>query len=470
MFTIQNVLIPDAQGYSTVDVQCEVGCGTSQIQAIAPNLEPAGELIDGRNKLLLPGFVNAHTHSSEMWQRGIIPPYPLELWIAELYEFSPLNPEQIYLSALGTAVETILSGGTTVVDHLVIIPGQETESVAAAIRGYREVGIRAFVGPLIQDEAIGSSIPTGGESVKPMPHHHTTDDVMQLMDAWVQEFHRPEDGIHIMTAPTGMQLCSDELFERCAELSDRHQLCRHTHLLETKAQRMLAQEKYGRSAVPHLRDLGFLSDRTSLAHCVWLDAADIDVLVETRSTVVHNPLSNLRLGSGIAPILNYRRAGVNVAFGCDGSASNDSQDVLEAIKIGTLLHHTTDLEYRNWITPRQAIEMAAMGGATGLAIADSVGSLEVGKQADFVLYDLTNLSLLPRTDPVGLLVLGRPSSVVHSAWINGRRVVADGQITTIDVPSLKQALFDQSAWATNRATTTVQEMEQRYRSVMGLPS
>ena len=470
MFTIQNVLIPDAQGYCAVDVQCEVGAGTSQIRAIAPGLDPVGDRIDGRNKLLLPGFVNAHTHSSEMWQRGLIPPYPLELWIAELYEFSPLNPEQIYLSALGTAVETILSGGTTVVDHLVVIPGQETESVAAAIRGYREVGIRAFVGPLIQDAAIGSSIPTGGESVKVMPHHHTTDDVMDLMAAWVRDFHRPEDGIHIMTAPTGMQLCSDALFERCADLSDRHQLRRHTHLLETKAQRMLAYEKYGRSAVPHLRDLGFLNDRTSLAHCVWLDDADIDVLVETRSTVVHNPLSNLRLGSGIAPILKYRQAGVNVAFGCDGAASNDSQDVLEAIKIGTLLHHTTDAEYRNWITPRQAIEMAAMGGATGLAIADKIGSLDVGKQADFVLYDLTNLSLLPRTDPIGLLVLGRPNSVVDSAWINGRRIVADGQVTTIDVPSLKQELFEQSEWAANRSATMVKNFELRYRTVMGLPT
>ncbi len=149
-----------------------------------------------------------------------------------------------------------------------------------------------------------------------------------------------------------------------------------------------------------------LSDRTTLAHCVWLNDADIAILAETQSTVVHNPLSNLRLGSGIAPILKYRQAGVNVTFGCDGASSNDSQDLLEAIKMGSILHNVTDSDYQHWITPRQAVEMASLGGAKGLNLADKLGSLTVGKQADLVLYDLTNLSLLPRTDPIGLLVLG----------------------------------------------------------------
>jgi 5-methylthioadenosine/S-adenosylhomocysteine deaminase len=469
-FTIQNVLIPTEQAYETVDVHIAGPEGQpSSIAAIAPQLPPQGTVIDGRNKLLLPGFINAHTHSSEMWQRGIIPPYPLELWIAELYEFSPLNPEQIYLSALGTAIETLLSGGTTVVDHLVLIPGQEVESVAAAVRGYREVGIRAFVGPLVQDEALGASLPTGGASVSLPPHHHSTPEVLALMEEVITRYHCPDEGIAIMTAPTGMQLCSDALFEGFVAMSDRYQLCRHTHLLETRAQQMLAQEKYGCSAVQHLEDLGFLGDRTSLAHCVWLDDADIQRLAATRSTVVHNPLSNLRLGSGIAPVLKYRAAGVNVTFGCDGSASNDSQDVLEAIKIGTLLHNTTDLDYRHWITPREAIAMAALGGAKGLGMDTQIGSLTVGKQADLVLYDLTSLSLLPRTDPVGLLVLGRPTQAIDSVWVNGKRVVADGRPTQVDVDHLRQALFDQSQWTANRASTMASEFEGRYRAVMGLP-
>lgn len=467
--TIQNVLIPIDQGYTTVDVQIV----DDRIAAIAPHLEaphlePVGTVIDGQNKLLLPGFVNAHTHSSEMWQRGLIPPVPLELWIGELYDFTPIEPENVYLSALGTAVETLLSGGTSVFDHLVLIPGQELETIAAAVRAYREIGIRAFIAPLIQDQALSAGLPSGNHQRDHAPYLRSTQATLDLIQAAVQQFHCPEAGIQIAVAPTGMQLCSDALFEGCIELSDSHSLCRHAHLLETRAQKLLAKEKYGYSAVEHLKHLSFLGPRTSLAHCVWLDDSDIEILAETRSTVVHNPLSNLRLGSGIAPVLKYRQAGVNVAFGCDGSASNDGQDLLESIKIGSILHNVTDPDYQHWITPRQAVEMAALGGATGVGMADQIGSLKVGKQADLVLYDLTNLSLLPRTDPIGLLILGRPTQVVESVWVRGNRVVAAGKLTTIQTDRLRQQLCDRSQWTTKRQSQTVRELEAHYRAVMDL--
>ncbi|MBD2208659.1 amidohydrolase [Nostoc linckia FACHB-104] len=463
-FTIQNVLTVTDDAYATVDVQIADG----KIAAIGPNLDVIGTVIDGTHQLLLPGFINAHTHSSEMWQRGAIRPLPLELWLAALYEFSQLNLEKVYLSALGTAVETLLSGGTSVVDHLVLIPGQEYETIAAATRAYTEVGIRAFIAPLIQDESLTAGIPSGEAQQNHEPYFRSTAATLEIIEAVVQELHRPDEGVSILVAPTGIQLCSDALFTGCIELSDRYNLSRHSHLLETKAQEKLAQEKYGCSAVEHLKRIGYLSDRTSLAHCVWLSEADIDILAETQSTVVHNPLSNLRLGSGIAPILKYQQAGVNVTFGCDGASSNDSQDLLEAIKIGSILHNVTDLDYQQWITPRQAVEMASLGGAKGVNFADKIGSLEIGKQADLVLYDLTHLSLLPRTDPIGLLVLGRPSNVVNSVWVNGKQIVADGRVTTINVDDLRQQIFHQSQWDTQRQSQTVTQLAAHYRSVMGL--
>ena len=463
-FTIQNVLISTDTGYVRVDVQIE----GDAIAKIAPDLEAKGTIIDGTNKLLLPGFVNAHTHSSEMWQRGLISPYPLELWLTQLYDFPPVEIEQIYLSALGTATETLLSGGTCVVDHLVLIPGQEMETIAATVRGYQEIGIRAFIGPLIYDRDLEEGIPDGGKNREIKDGCWTTEWVLELLQAAIEKFHHPEAGISIMTAPTGTQLCSDALFKGCIELSDRYNLCRHTHLLETKAQEKLAHEKYACTAVEYLDSIGFLSDRTSLAHCIWLNDDDISCLAKTQSTVVHNPLSNLRLGSGIAPILKYRQAGVNVAFGCDGAASSDGQDMLEAIKIGTMLHNITDFEYRRWIDPQEAVKMAALGGATGINLDDKIGSLEVGKKADCVLYDLTNLSLLPRTDPIGLLVFGRPNQVVDSVWVNGDRVVAAGKLTHIDLEKLRQDLFKYSDWTRDRKSATTEKMEAHYRRIMGL--
>ncbi|HIK07425.1 MAG TPA: amidohydrolase [Trichormus sp. M33_DOE_039] len=463
-FTIQNVLIATGENYTCTDVQIVEG----KITAIAPNLDVVGTVINGSNKLLLPGLINAHTHSSEMWQRGVMSALPLELWLAELYDFAPLDTEQVYLSALGTAAETLFSGGTSVVDHLVLIPGQELATIACAVRAYQEIGIRAFIAPLIQDESLTAGIPTGETTANHEPFFRTTAATLEIIEAAVQQFHRPEEGVSILVAPTGIQLCTDALFEGCIELSDLYNICRHSHLLETKAQAKLAQEKYGCSAVTHLKQLGYLSDRTSLAHCVWLEDADIAILAETQATVVHNPLSNLRLGSGIAPILKYCQAGVNVTFGCDGASSNDSQDLLEAIKIGSILHNVTDFDYRHWITPQKAIEMASLGGAKGLNMAEQLGSISLGKQADLVLYDLTNLSLLPRTDPIGLLVLGRPTNVVDSAWVNGKQIIANGQVTTINVDELRQELFNRSHWTTKRQSQTVAEIEAHYRSVMGL--
>ncbi len=463
-YTIKNALIPVEDGYTTVDVQV----AEKSITAIAPDLEVVGTAINGENKLLLPGFVNAHTHSSEMWQRGIMSVFPLELWLAELYDFAPLDVEKVYLSALGTAVETLLSGGTSVVDHLVLIPGKELETIATAVRAYKEVGIRAFVAPLIQDESLTAGIPSGESDQIHEPYFRSTQATLEIIEEAVKQFHRPEEAINIATAPTGIQLCSDALFTGCIELSEKYNLCRHSHLLETKAQEKLAQEKYGCTAVEHLKRIGYLGDRTSLAHCIHLTDADIAILAETNSTVVHNPLSNLRLGSGIAPILKYCQAGVNVTFGCDGASSNDSQDLLEAIKIGSILHNVTDSDYQHWITPRLAVEMASLGGAKGLNMADKLGSLTVGKKADLVLYDLTSLSLLPRTDPIGLLVLGRPSNVVNSVWVNGKQIVADGKVSTIDVDNLRQELFNHSQWQTTRKSQTVAQIETHYRTVMGL--
>ncbi|MEO0852142.1 MAG: amidohydrolase [Cyanobacteria bacterium J06648_11] len=453
--------------YERVDVAI-AGEDIAAIGASGSLKTSADIVIDGADKLLLPGWVNAHTHSPEMWTRGLIPPLPLELWLAELYAYPLQGAQQTYLSAMLTAVETLLSGGTTLVDHLVLLPGRELEAIEAAVRAYREIGIRAYVAPLIQDEPFEWSVPGGQARLQVEVPALETQSVLAIMQEAIAAFHRPDEGIEIAMAPTGIQMCSDALFEGCRDLAAQYNLCRHSHLLETPAQEKLALEKYGTTAVEHLHALGFLGEGASFAHCVWLSDRDIELMAETGSTVVHNPLSNLRLGSGIAPVLNYLERGVNVSFGCDGAASNDGQSLFEVLKIGSMLHNITDRDYRSWLSPQYTAQLASVGGAKGLN-ATHFGRLEVGQQADLVLYDLDKLSLLPHTDPIGQIVWGRAEQVVDRVWVRGTLAVVNGHPVTVDLDDLKAQLKGFDGWLANRQPGMRERLEPHYRRVMDLP-
>ncbi|MGB3311533.1 MAG: amidohydrolase [Nodosilinea sp.] len=439
-----------------------------RIHTVAPAntlpVVPHQRVINGQDKLLLPGFVNGHTHSSQVWQRGLIPQLPLELWLANVFASTPQQLDQFYWGAVSTAVDTLLSGGTCVIDHAYILPGQEMETVDALARGYKAVGIRAVIAPLIMDLPFASGFPKGCLLPQSASARSATP-LLDMMEAIAAEFHDPEHGIYIGVGPTGFHRCSDELLSGCGELSDRLNLCYHTHLLETRAQHRLAQERYGISAVQHLQTLGCLTPRTSLAHGVWVEDTDIEILASAGSTLVHNPVSNLRLGSGLAPILKCLQAGLTVAIGCDGAASNDAQNLLEAIKLSTILHTVTDSDYENWLTPEQAVQMAAVGGAKAVNLGDRIGTIAPGMDADLVLYNLDHPSMLPRTNPLQLLVLGRPTDVVEAAWVQGRQLVDQGQLLTIDIATLHHNLRYQAV-ATKETQVQHHSVESHYRNVM----
>ncbi len=461
---IHNVLIPDGGSTTSASVHLK-GDRIHQVYFASASIPVSDDTwIDGRDKLLLPGFVNAHTHSSQVWQRGLIPQLPLELWLADVFDSTPTNLEQFYLGAVSTAVDTLLSGGTCLIDHAYVVPGQELETVAALVKGYKQVGIRAFIAPLIQDLPFVAGLPKGCT----LPHHpypRSTTDILSLMEAIIKQFHDPDSGIYIALGPTGFHRCSDELLVGCADLGNRFNLCFHTHLLETRAQQQLARERYGETAVQHLQRLGVLGDRTTLAHSVWLTADDIAILAQTGATVVHNPVSNLRLGSGIAPILKCLQAGVNVAFGCDGAASNDAQSLLEVVKLSTILHTVTDPDYQHWLSPHTILQMAAQNGARGVGL-EQLGIILSSNIADVVLYNLAHPSLLPCNDPLQLLVLGRPTDVVERVWVNGKLIVEEGSVKTVDVAALHQKLRDRTRYAQSHQSLLLNQIETHYRQML----
>ncbi len=462
---IRNVLTLQGDSLETLDILIH----NRQIETVGPAgsipVAEHEEVISGENKLLLPGFVNGHTHSYQVWQRGLIPQLPLELWLADLIDSSPQELDQYYWGAVSTAVDTLLSGGTCIMDHCYIAPGREHAIVDALVRGYKTVGMRAVIAPLIQDMPFVMGLPRGCT----LPHDPSSEqaaNILAMMESLVKEFHEPEVGIYIGLGPTGFHRCSDELLQGCEDITRRYDLCYHTHLLETRAQKRLAYERYGISAVKHLHQLGCLTPRTSIAHGVWIEDEDLEILASTGTTLVHNPVSNLRLGSGIAPILKGRDAGVNVALGCDGAASNDAQNLLETLKLGTILHNVTDADYQNWLTPTEVIHMAAAGGARGVNLAASTGTVAPGMEADLVLYDLDHPSMLPQTKPLQLLILGHPTDVVETVWIQGRKVVDGGQPLTVNMPELQGALRPHPRPDRVPQFQTLQTIEAHYRATM----
>ena len=462
---IRNVLTLQGDALETLDILIN----NQHIETVAPAGSISGEkhdeVISGNNKLLLPGFVNGHTHSYQVWQRGLIPQLPLELWLADLIDSSPQQLDQHYWGAVSTAVDTLLSGGTCIMDHAYIEPGQEHDIMDALVRGYKAVGIRAVIAPMIQDMPFVMGLPYGCM----LPHEpwpEKASDILAMMESLVEAFHEPEAGIYIGMGPTGFHRCSDELLQGCEDISRRYDLCYHTHLLETRAQKRLAYERYGTSAVKHLHGLRCLTPRTSIAHGVWVEDEDLEILATTGTTLVHNPVSNLRLGSGIAPILKCRNAGLNVALGCDGAASNDGQNLLEVIKLGTILHNVTDSDYRNWLKPTEIIHMATVGGARGVNLATSTGTIAPGMDADLVLYDLSHPSMLPQTNSLQLLVMGHPADVVESVWVMGRKVVDGGQPKTIDLSDLHRGLRQYPTHYQNMKFHTIKTIEPHYRTTM----
>lgn len=242
---------------------------------------------------------------------------------------------------------------------------------------------------------------------------------------------------------------SPGLLRGAAALRRKYGLAGHVHLLETRSQALQARRMLpSKSAVKHLHESGFLQlPGTSCAHSIWLTDEEIELMAKCEASVVHCPTSNLRLGSGVFPLSKMEAAGVNVAVGCDGAASSDGQDIVEVIKLATMLHTVSTPEYRQWPRARHlALDIAAKGGYKAVNYGGKAGVIAEGMMADVGLYNLSALSLLPRTDPLQLLVCGSRTqapdagSALDAAWVDGVRVIKDGSPVGVNLLALRKAL------------------------------
>jgi 8-oxoguanine deaminase len=389
----------------------------------------ADEVIDARGMVVLPGLVNTHHHLYQSLTRAVPAAQDAELfdWLRTLYPiWAGLTGEAVYVSALIALSELVLSGCTTVADHLYIYPNDSR--IDDEIRAARQLGVRFH--PSRGSMCLGKS--KGG--LPPDSVVEEEEAVLSDCDRVVEQHHDPTpySMCRIVIAPCSPFSVTPDLMRASARFARKRGLTLHTHVAETQDEETFCLRKFGMRPVELMRQLDWVGPDVWWAHCVTLDASEVTVMADTGTGVAHCPNSNMRLGSGIAPIRALVDAGVRVGLAVDGSASNDSGHMLAEARQAMLLQRV-----QHGATAMSAEEALWLGTRGGAAVLDrdDIGSLAPGKAADFVAIRLQRLAFAgAQADPLAALLFCTPPDVDLSV-INGRVVVRDGQLLGMDLPA-----------------------------------
>lgn len=385
-------------------------------------------VVNAEGCLVTPGLVNTHHHLYQTMTRAVPGAQDAELfgWLQTLYPiWAAMRPDDFFTSAQVGMVELLLSGCTTTADHLYLYPnGARLEDT---IHAAQEIGMRFH--PTRGAMSIGES--DGG-----LPPDHLVereaailDDMIRVIDA----FHDASHGsmLRVGVAPCSPFSVSRELMRDAAVLARDKSVMMHTHLAENNEDIAYSLERFGMRPGQYAEELGWTGPDVWHAHCVKLNPQEIALFARTQTGVAHCPCSNCRLASGIAPVRAMRDAGVPVGLGVDGSASNDSGNLMAEARQTMLLQRVA--YGAGAMSPREALEIATRGGAQILG-RDDCGSLEVGKCADVVIWDMEDVSAAGNWDPAAILLAG--PSLARDVFVNGKQVVAEGHITTLDQRAL----------------------------------
>ena len=397
----------------------------------------ADEVIDLTGHIILPGFVNTHHHFYQTLTRAVPAAQDANLfnWLKTLYPlWARLTAEDIFISAQTAATELALSGCTTASDHLYLFPnGSRLDDEIDAVR---EIGIRLHA-------SRGSM--SLGESSGGLPPDSVVDDedtILKDSQRLIQRYHDPEPGsfLQIVLAPCSPFSVTEQLMKSSAELARQYGVHLHTHLAETEDEQEFCMQRFGHRPVGYMQQVGWVGDDVWFAHAVYVNPDETKVFAKTGCGVAHCPSSNMRLASGIAPIMEYLAAGINVGIGVDGSASNDGSHLLAEARLAMLLARLkegitgfslSNDPNRKLMTARQALWLATRGGAAVLGRKD-IGSLEPGKCGDFLAINLNRLEYAGALhDPVAAVIFAQPVNVDYLG-VGGKMIIENGRITTVD--------------------------------------
>ena len=396
------------------------------VAAVGQGLSTTGRVVQAKGCVVTPGLVNTHHHLYQTLTRAVPGGQDALLfgWLKTLYPiWARFGPEEMFTSTQVGLAELALSGCTLTSDHLYLFPNGSRLDDTIAAAG--EVGLRFH--PTRGAMSIGES--AGGLPPDSLVENENAilEDMIRVVDA----HHNPAAGsmLRVGLAPCSPFSVTRDLMRNAALLARDKGVMLHTHLAENDEDIAYSLAKFGCRPGQYAQDLGWTGDDVWHAHCVKLDAAEIDLFARTRTGVAHCPCSNCRLGSGIAPVRAMRDARVKVGLGVDGSASNDAGNLMAEAR-QTLLLQRVALG-ADAMSAREALEIATIGGAQVLGRPDC-GALEVGKRADLAIWDVSGVESAGSWDPAALLLAG--PTRVRDLFVEGRQIVGDGQMLTIDLP------------------------------------
>ena len=392
---------------------------------------PCDQLFDARDHVVLPGLINTHHHFYQTLTRawGPVVNQPLFPWLKTLYPvWARLTPDALALASKVAMAELLLSGCTLAADHHYLFPRGMEESIDIQVETVRELGMRAML-------TRGSM--SLGEDEGGLPPRHTVQGQQQILDdslRLVRQYHQRGAGaqIQIALAPCSPFSVTEEIMVESAKLAAELDVRLHTHLAETLDEEAFCLERFGLRTVDYLEKVGWLGDRTWLAHGIHFNPDEIARLGAAGTGVCHCPVSNMRLASGICPTLDLEAAGAPVGLGVDGSASNDASNLMQEARQALYLQR---LRYgAERITPRKVLEWATRGSARLLGRGD-LGELLPGKQADLALFKLDDLRFSGSHDPIAALILCGAERA-DRVMVGGKWRVVDGAIEGLDIKQL----------------------------------
>lgn len=409
--------------------------------------------INAEGMLLMPGLVNGHFHSSVNHLKGALDSLPLELFM--LYE-SPaeaaeVTPRMVYVRTMLAAMEMLRSGTTAVLDDAFFVPAPTPATIDAVMQAYADSGIRAVlaldqpnVPELNKYPYLADLLPPHLREAAAAPSAMDAAGLLRCYKHLIDRWHDAEGGrLRAAVSCSAPQRVTPEYFRALDDLSRMHNLPFYIHVLETKVQRMFGEERLGgRSLVRYIQDHGLLSARLNIIHGIWLDGEDLDLIAAAGCLVAHNPISNLRLGSGIMPFRSMRSRGIPLCLGTDEAITDDAVNLWNVMKFTGLIHNITHPDYETWPTAREVLQCAITGGAQAMRSPRPVGQVSPDFQADLVLIDLDTLPFTPLNDLRRQLVYCESGGSVRMTLVQGRIVFEDGHLTLVDEAAIRAEARD----------------------------